>query len=298
MQKFDPHKDYYEALQVHPKANIASIKKAYRVLLKQLGTLPNEGASDERAQLINEAYEVLSNAQLRREYDNARSALIGDHSRTSKLDETGIIQRNGEAKQFLKSVSQGKIKRKSAAREWAESIVIAVVLALLIRTFVVQAFKIPSGSMLPTLQIGDHILVNKLIYRFEKPSRGDIIVFKFPYGDGKDFIKRVIGLPGETIELRDKQVFINGQPLEETYAIYKDPHILTNPHSPRDNFGPVKVPEGHLFVMGDNRDQSMDSRFWGFLDMGKIKGKAFIIYWSWDREHFRPRWERISKLIH
>jgi len=298
MRRFDPHKDYYEALQVHPEANIASIKKAYRALLKQLGTLPNKGAAGERAQLINEAYEVLSDSQLRREYDKARAALVSGHSRTSKLDETETIQGNGEAKQFLKGVSQGKVKRKSAAREWAESIAIAVVLAFLIRTFVVQAFKIPSGSMLPTLQIGDHILVNKLIYRFEKPSRGDIIVFKFPYGDGKDFIKRVIGLPGETIELRDKQVFINGQPLEETYAIHKDPQILTNPHSPRDNFGPVQVPEGQLFVMGDNRDQSMDSRFWGFLDVGKIKGKAFIIYWSWDRERFRPRWERISKLVH
>lgn len=189
-------------------------------------------------------------------------------------------------------------KKKSAVREWAEAIVIAVVLALAIRTFVVQAFKIPSGSMLPTLQIGDHILVNKFIYWFTAPERGDIIVFKFPQDEGRDFIKRVIGLPGETIEIRGKQVFINGKPLEEPYAIHLDARVMGNPHSPRDSFGPVTVPEGHLFVMGDNRDHSMDSRFWGFLDLKKVKGKAFLIYWSWDGERFRPRWNRIGHLVH
>lgn len=199
------------------------------------------------------------------------------------------------AKETMTSVTKPK---KSTLREWAEAIVIAVVLALAIRTFVVQAFKIPSGSMLPTLQIGDHILVNKFIYWFTTPERGDIIVFKFPQDEGRDFIKRVIGLPGETVEIRGKQVFINGRPLEEPYAIHLDAQIMGNPHSPRDHFGPVKVPEGQLFVMGDNRDHSMDSRFWGFLDMKKVKGKAFIIYWSWDGERFRPRWNRIGHLVH
>lgn len=188
-------------------------------------------------------------------------------------------------------------KKKSALREWAEAIAIAVVLALVIRAFIVQAFKIPSGSMLPTFQIGDHILVNKFIYRFTAPDRGDVIVFKFPQDEGRDFIKRVIGLPGEAIEIRGKQVFINGKPLEEPYAIHLDAQIIGNPHSPRDHFETVKVPEGQLFVMGDNRDHSMDSRFWGFLDLKKVKGKAFVIYWSWDRDRFQPRFDRIGKLV-
>ena len=196
-----------------------------------------------------------------------------------------------------KTLTSATKPKKSALREWAEAIAIAVVLALAIRTFVVQAFKIPSGSMLPTLQIGDHILVNKFIYWFTAPERGDIIVFKFPQDEGRDFIKRVIGLPGEVIEIRGKQVFIDGRPLEEPYVIHLDAQIMSNPHSPRDHFGPVKVPEGQFFVMGDNRDHSMDSRFWGFLDLKKVKGKAFIIYWSWDRDRFRPRWDRIGRLV-
>ncbi len=186
---------------------------------------------------------------------------------------------------------------KSVIRQYAEAFLIAIVLALVIRTFVVQAFKIPSGSMLPTLQIGDHIMVNKFTYWFTDPKRGDIIVFKFPQDEGRDFIKRAIALPGETVEIRGKQVYITGNPLRESYAAHLDPAIQLNPHSPRDSYGPVVVPPGQLFMMGDNRDYSMDSRFWGFLDMKKIKGKAFIIYWSWDRDRFRPRWDRIGMLI-
>jgi len=186
---------------------------------------------------------------------------------------------------------------KSVVRQYAEAFVIAIVLALAIRTFVVQAFKIPSGSMLPTLQIGDHILVNKFIYLFTDPKRGDIIVFRFPQDEGRDFIKRVVALPGEKVEIRRKQVFVNGTPLQEPYAVHLDQSIQDNPHSPRDNFGPLEVPPGQLFMMGDNRDFSMDSRFWGFLDRKKIRGKAFVIYWSWDRERFRPRWSRIGMLV-
>ncbi len=186
---------------------------------------------------------------------------------------------------------------KSVIRQYAEAFLIAIVLALVIRTLVVQAFKIPSGSMLPTLQIGDHILVNKFLYWFKTPQRGDIIVFKFPQDEGRDFIKRVVALPGEKVEIRGKQLLVNGKPLQEAYATHLDRAIQETPHSPRDNFASVEVPPGQLFMMGDNRDYSMDSRFWGFLDIKKIKGKAFVIYWSWDRERFRPRWGRIGKVI-
>ncbi len=207
-------------------------------------------------------------------------------------------------------------KKKSVWREYAEAFAIAIILALVIRAFVVQAFKIPSGSMLPTLQVGDHILVNKFIYWFTEPKRGDIIVFRFPKDEGRDFIKRIIGLPGETVEIKNKQVYINGQPFEEPYIIHEDSLVYENPHSPRDNFGPVVVPEGTFFMMGDNRDHSMDSRFWGFLEHSKIKGKAFIIYFSLKPDPNAPdflpvrlfyiiihapelvRWERIGRLVH
>ncbi len=206
-------------------------------------------------------------------------------------------------------VSDRPVPEKSVIRQYAEAFVIAIVLALVIRTFVVQAFKIPSGSMQQTLLIGDHILVNKFLYGAEipfldwrmpglrNPQRGDIIVFKFPQDEGRDFIKRVIALPGERVEVRGKQVYVNDKPLREPYAVHMDRTIQESPLSPRDSFGPVVVPPGNLFMMGDNRDYSMDSRFWGFLDMKKIKGKAFIIYWSWDRDRFRPRWGRIGMLI-
>jgi len=167
---------------------------------------------------------------------------------------------------------------KSVLREYAEALIVAVLLALVIRTFVVQAFKIPSGSMLPTLQIGDHILVNKFMYSFAPIQRGDIIVFKFPQDETRDFIKRVIGLPGETLEIRGKRVLINGDPLQESYAVYSDGPFARG--GDRDRLGPLVIPAGQLFMMGDNRDHSMDSRVWGFLDARKIKGKAFIVYFS------------------
>ncbi|MDE2483825.1 MAG: signal peptidase I [candidate division NC10 bacterium] len=191
----------------------------------------------------------------------------------------------------------GAKSTKSVFRQYTEAVIIAVILALVIRTFVVQAFKIPSGSMLQTLQVGDHILVNKFLYWFTDPQHGDIIVFKYPQDEERDFIKRVIALSGEKVEIREKQVYINDKPLTEPYAIHLDPATIENPGSPRDSFGPVVVAPGQLFMMGDNRDYSMDSRFWGFLDMKKIKGKAFVIYWSWDHERFRPRWERIGMLV-
>ena len=194
-------------------------------------------------------------------------------------------------------IPERKVREKSVIRQYTEAFLIAILLALVIRTFVVQAFKIPSGSMLPTLQIGDHLLVNKFLYWFTDPQRGDVIVFKFPQDEGRDFIKRVIALPGDKVEVRGKRVYVNDKPVQESYAVHLDPSMQENPHSPRDNFAPVQAPPGQLFMMGDNRDYSMDSRFWGFLDIKKIKGKAIIIYWSWDRERFRPRWERIGKVI-
>lgn len=212
-------------------------------------------------------------------------------------------------------------KRKSSLRENTEAILVAIVLALFIRTFVVQAFKIPSGSMKETLQIGDHILVNKFIYGVKipflqttlipisEPDREDIIVFRYPEDPGKDFIKRVVGIAGDVIEIRDKELYVNNVLQDpESYVIHSDPRIFPAGLTPRDNFGPVKVPENSLFVMGDNRDNSHDGRFWGFVDLKAVKGKAFIIYWSWDKENFKGghdwltfwnyvRWNRFGQLL-
>ncbi|HLC26430.1 MAG TPA: signal peptidase I [bacterium] len=190
------------------------------------------------------------------------------------------------------------LKKKPVWREYGEAIVIAIILALFIRTFVVQAFKIPSGSMIPTLLIGDHILVNKFIYRFTDPARDEIIVFKYPQDETRDFIKRVIGLPGDTVEVRKKVVYVNGKPLQENFIQHEDPTLLPGMASPRDYLGPLVVPAKSYFVMGDNRDNSQDSRFWGFLKSDEIKGKAFLIYWSWDRDKPGPRWNRLGKLLH
>ena len=194
-------------------------------------------------------------------------------------------------------------------RENIEAILVAVLIALFIRTFVVQAFKIPSGSMKQTLQIGDHILVNKFLYGIKipywhktiipikTPQRGDIIVFKFPQDPHKDFIKRVIGIGGDIVEARDKLLYVNQKQVNHDYGVYSDPHIIPGNVRPRDNFGPTKVPENALFVMGDNRDESFDSRFWGFVDLKDVNGKAFIIYWSWDKQNFGVRWKRLGRLL-
>src|SRR5262245_51966417 len=225
---------------------------------------------------------------------------------------------------------------KSVAREYLESIVVAVILALFIRTVVVQAFKIPTGSMETNLLVGDHLLVNKMVY---SPSagaleqrllpkkgiqRGHVVVFKFPEEPARDFIKRVIGLPGETIEIRNKAVYVNGQPLDEAGYV----HFLEAPLHPgdpeygmrgdnRDNWGPKTVPPGQLLVLGDNRDNSRDSRFWGFLPEDQVKGRALLVYWSyeasrseyqrtgyleWIRDTLaafgKTRWNRFFHLIH
>jgi signal peptidase I len=187
--------------------------------------------------------------------------------------------------------------KKSVAREYLESFLIAVILALFVRTWVFQAFKIPSGSMEPNLLIGDHLIVNKMEFaptataleRALMPHRairrGDVIVFKYPEDPERDFIKRVIGLPGETLEVRDKRVIIDGKPIDEPYVHYLQPAAGASEITSfdvRDRYGPVTIPAGHYFVMGDNRDNSQDSRYWGFLPRSYIKGKALIIYWSYD----------------
>jgi len=226
--------------------------------------------------------------------------------------------------------------QKSTLRDYAESIVIAVILALFVRTWVVQAFKIPTGSMENNLLIGDHLLVNKFVFG-PTPSalerallpvrnirRGDVIVFKYPDDPNRDFIKRVIGLPGETVELKAKKVYIDGHPLDEPYVHFLEPASDSQEVTSfdvRERYGPVRVPEGHYFVMGDNRDNSQDSRYWGFLTRDYVKGRALMIYWSYEsgREdyldegagasikrmlsvvtHFftKTRWERLFHQIH
>ena len=213
--------------------------------------------------------------------------------------------------------SKDETKKKSIVREYTEAILIALLLALLIRSFIIQAFKIPSGSMKNTLLIGDHILVSKFSYGthipneipffniklFEDivffprtPKRGDIIVFKFPKDERRDFIKRTIGLPGDLLEVRRQKVYINDK-------LYEDPHArhTESPTDsslvPRDDFGPVLVPDGYVFVMGDNRENSQDSRYWGFLNINKIRGKALMIYWSWNQIENWVRFERFGKIL-
>jgi signal peptidase I len=192
--------------------------------------------------------------------------------------------------------------------EYLEAIVTALILALVIRAYIVQAFKIPSGSMIPTLLVGDHILVNKFIYGtkipftdkriliFRKPEKGDIIVFKYPEDASKDCIKRVIATGGDTIEERNKVVYVDGVGLSEPYAHHYDNGLRPGGNDPRDNFGPITIPENKIFVMGDNRDQSYDSRYWGFVDLKEVLGKALIIYWSWDPDDW-ARFNRIGRLV-
>ena len=199
--------------------------------------------------------------------------------------------------------------KKGKIRENIEALVIAVLLALFIRAFVVQAFKIPSGSMQDTLLIGDQLLVNKFIYGVKlpftnmtiipvkNPQRGEIIVFKFPEDPSKDFIKRVVALGGDTVEIRNKELYVNGLKQSSEYTVHVDPRVFPRDFQPRDNFGPVTVPQGKLFVMGDNRDESNDSRYWGYVDIAAVRGRAILIYWSWDSQNFNVRWNRLGHLI-
>jgi len=200
--------------------------------------------------------------------------------------------------------------KKETVLEYAGIIIWALLIAFFIRTFFVQAFTIPSGSMKPTLQIGDFLLVNKMAYSVKipfinktlltlgEPKRGDMIVFEFPLDHSKDFIKRVIGVEGDIVQARDKKLLVNGKPIPNDTGVYVENNIIPASVSPRDHFGPIKVPKGSFFVMGDNRDQSMDSRFWGFVKNEEIKGRALILYWSWDSDAFHLRWQRLGTLLY
>lgn len=205
------------------------------------------------------------------------------------------------------------VKTKSKTREYIESLLIAALIAFFVRSFFIQAFKIPSSSMEPTLLIGDHLLVNRLSYVMKvpftdivfltlgNPRRGDVIVFRYPLDRSKDFIKRVIGLPGDTLEIRDKVVYLNGKRYDDNHAYFQDQSIVPGFMSPKDNLGPIEVPGNSYFVMGDNRDRSLDSRFWGFVRKDNLIGKALILYFSWNSKADNllayVRWTRIGRLI-
>ena len=202
-----------------------------------------------------------------------------------------------------------KKNKKELVWEYTKAVVTALLLALFIRAYFIQAFKIPSGSMIPTLLIGDHILVNKFIYGttlplsdrrvlvFRKPEKGDIIVFKYPEDRKRDFIKRVIAVEGDVIESKNKVIYVNGKAVDEPYAQHTDTSLRPGGIEPRDNFGPRIVPKEKYFMMGDNRDQSYDSRYWGYVDIRDIRGEALIMYWSWDGKNHWPRFERIGRLV-
>lgn len=262
--------------------------------------------------------QAMDQPQLRERLEHLRAALPTD-------DPERIAKHMRAVKHFIDQ--RVPIWRHSIVREYTEAILVALILALFIRTFIVQAFKIPSGSMIPTLYVGDHILVNKFVFGLPipfsdkkidilgKPERGDIIVFKFPQDTSKDYIKRVIGLPGDTIEVRGTQLFINGELVLKTKAgayRYEDPHRFSqsselyvenidgNKHQVLYDldtlrFGDTakKVPADHYFCMGDNRDHSNDSRYWGFVPFELIKGKAMVIYFSWPPGQLT----RVGKLV-
>jgi signal peptidase I len=202
---------------------------------------------------------------------------------------------------------------KKFVKEYVEPILTAVLVALFIRTFFVQAFKIPSSSMEPTLLVGDYLLVNKFIYgfripytdikffEFKKPQRGDIIVFIYPKDPTKDFIKRVIGTEGEKVQIIDSKIYINNRQIKDPWGHFAKKE-LPEYFQIAENFGPIIVPKDSLFVLGDNRDNSQDSRFWGYVDLNAVLGKAFVIYFSWNgnAENLldQVRWSRIGNLIH
>jgi signal peptidase I len=216
------------------------------------------------------------------------------------------------ARVATKTKSRRATRTKSTLREYVEAIVLAVLLTVVIRGLVVQAFRIPTGSMEDTLLVGDFLFVNKLVYGSEidigaaghrlvyyrfpairQPHRGDVIVFRYPDDPSRDFIKRCVAVEGQTIEIKNKSLYVNDTLQREPYVKHSDERILPREISARDNFGPFVVPKGHIFMMGDNRDNSHDSRFWGPLPLNLVKGKAMILYWSWDADKSMPRFNRL-----
>jgi signal peptidase I len=221
-------------------------------------------------------------------------------------------------------MASDETEKKSTVREYYEALLIAVIFVNFARIFAFQAFKIPSGSMEDNLKVGDHIIVNKFIYGPVSPSwqkllplrdirRGDIIVFRYPLQPETDFVKRAIGLPGDVIEVRNKVVHVNGKALDEPYVLHEDPMIfparrpgeppLPEQYALRDQFGPYTVAPGTYFAMGDNRDRSSDSRYWGTVPRSMIKGRAFMVYWSFDLKGRTvavdaPTVEKAKELLH
>ena len=223
-----------------------------------------------------------------------------------------VQEGTGKVEGVVDAPARSERRRKSLVREYGEAIVIAILLALVIRTLVVQAFTIPSGSMMDTLLVGDYILVNKFLYGPEipftdfrlpglrDPRRGDIIVFKYPQDEKRDFIKRIVATPGESFQIRGNDVYVNGQRLVEPFVKHTSPSAG---HAGQAYCGyaygceATKVPADSYFVMGDNRDNSQDSRYWGFVRRDRLKGKAFLIYWSWDSDRHWLRWWRLGNYI-
>ena len=206
-------------------------------------------------------------------------------------------------------MAQLKPLTKSKMREYTEAFFWSLVIFFFVRICVVQPFKIPSESMENTLIVGDCLFVNKFIYgikvpftnirlpQLRQPQQGDVVVFRFPLNPSQDYIKRLVGVPGDIIEIRNKKVYVNGTLYENPYELHSDIKTLPPELSVRDNFGPVLIPAASYFMMGDNRDNSFDSRFWGFVPNENIIGPAFIRYWSWDNDTWLPRWQRIGRLI-
>jgi signal peptidase I len=242
-----------------------------------------------------------------------------------------------EKRQKLPSQSGGAASGARLVWDWIKSIAVALLLFLVIRTFLVEAFRIPTGSMERTLLVGDFLLVNKAVYgaqlpgtnsrlpSFAEPGRGDVVVFIPPHDPGKNYVKRLVGVPGDTLEMRDRVLYINGEPQDEPYVQHTDangmdmvlPDMIWQRnylaaetrsdayHPTRDNWGPIIVPAERYFMLGDNRDDSEDSRYWGFVDRSAIKGRPLFIYYSFDGGTMRPfpwitqiRWTRIGDMIH
>jgi signal peptidase I len=220
------------------------------------------------------------------------------------------------SKQKGKGKDKDKVRKNSEVREWIKSLTIGILAVLIFRSMVAQAYQIPSGSMERTLLVGDYIYINKMLYGpeidlgvgnqhifhhrfpgFRKPERGDIIVFRYPVDLKKDFIKRCVAIEGQTVAIRDKVLYVDGVRQIEPYVIHEDDRIMPREAGPRDNFGPIVVPKGRIFMMGDNRDNSLDSRFWGPLSLDLIRGKAIFRYFSWDGDRNWPRFSQILRPI-